>query len=1013
MKTPLQILIAEDNPADVLLLVRALRQAGFEFTHQVVATEAEYLSHLRPDLDIILSDYAMPQFGGLRALELLRERGWETPFIIISGTIGEDLAVSVMKQGATDYLLKDQMGRLGLAITQAIEQGRTRKERRKAEVALRESEERFRQLAENIQEVFWLTDIGKNEILYVSPAYERIWGRTCADLYRSPRSWLDAIHEDDRATVLQSAISKQTEGIYDEEYRIVRPDGSIRWIRDRAFPVVSATGEVDRVAGVARDITEQKEAEAALKLFRNLVDQSDDTFEVIDPVTGRFLDVNEKGCTALGYSRAEHLALRVCDIDPQVGESDWPRVAQEIRAAGFLSREGLHRLKDGSTLPVELNAKWVRLDRDYIIAAVRDISERRQAEKVLKESERRFREMLENVEMIALTLDKKGAVTFCNDYLLKVTGWRREEAIGADWFTKFIPASPELKELFFSTLEAGTVPPHHENSIVTRDGAIREIVWNNTMLRDGTGNIIGTASLGEDVTERNRAEARIREQAAMLDRARDAIIVRGFEDRRITFWSRGAERLYGWTVAEAMGRDVGELICVDPKVPDQVRDALLTSDEWRGDVCHLTRDGEKLLVNCRGTLVRDDAGAPHSVLTINTDITEQKELEGRLLRAQRMESIGTLASGLAHDLNNILAPIMMSVPILRRKLTDEQRETIVTTIEMSAERGTQIVKQVLTFGRGLEGERRPLQVTALIGELVKIMRETFPRNITIKNANGPKVWPLLGDATQIHQVLLNLCVNARDAMPEGGELRVGARNLELDASYASMLPEAAPGPHVLLEVSDTGTGMPPEVVERIFDPFYTTKAIGKGTGLGLSTTLGIVKSHGGFLHVNSLPGKGTTFQVYLPAAPDHEAAAADPAPASVPEGHGELILVVDDEESIRSAVRLALETRGYQALIATDGIEALGLFATNTGRIAMVLTDLMMPSMDGVTLIRALRAMAPGVPIVASTGLGEKAQLSQLAQLGVATVLHKPFGAETLLRTIHDALHAAGNSPSL
>jgi two-component system cell cycle sensor histidine kinase/response regulator CckA len=243
MKSSLQILIAEDNPADVRLMLRALQQAGFEFTHQIVATEAEYLVHLRPDLDIILSDYEMPQFGGMRALEILRERGLEIPFVIVSGTIGEDLAVAAMKQGAHDYLLKDRLARLGPAVTQAIEQGRARKESRKAEEALRESEERFRQLAENIQEVFWLTDLAQDQMLYVSPAYESIWGRPRAELYGSARRWLDAIHPDDREGFAKSMTSKQEEGIYDEEYRIVRPDGSVRWVRDRAFPVANAAGE--------------------------------------------------------------------------------------------------------------------------------------------------------------------------------------------------------------------------------------------------------------------------------------------------------------------------------------------------------------------------------------------------------------------------------------------------------------------------------------------------------------------------------------------------------------------------------------------------------------------------------------------------------------------------------------------------------------------------------------------------------------------------------------------------
>jgi len=759
---------------------------------------------------------------------------------------------------------------------------------------------------------------------------------------------------------------------------------------------------------------ERKQRVEDLRLFRMLVDQSNDTFEVVDPKTGRFLDVNDSGCLKLGYSRDEYLSLHVWDVDPLVAEADWPQVAEQMRLTGSLIREGLHRRhKEGATFPIELNAKWIRLDRDYIVAVVRDISGRKQAEEVLRESELRFREMLENVELIAMTLDTKGAVTFCNDYLLKLTGWSREEVIGADYCSKFIPGNTEVKQLFFDTVAAGNVPSHHENSILTRAGRPRDIVWNNTMLRDAAGNIVGTASIGEDVTERKCAEIRVREQAAMLDQAHDAIIVRSIRTRRITFWNQGAERLYGWTMAEAIGRNVGELIYLDPDAADFVTEELLRAGEWRGEYRHVTKAGKVLAVSGHVTLVRDAEGAPQSALSINIDVTEQKELEARFLRAQRMESIGTLASGVAHDLNNILAPIMMSAPLLRRDLTTEKRDQIIATIEMSAERGAQIVKQVLTFGRGLEGERLPLRLDTLIEELMKIMRETFPKYLAIETSLEPHLWPVIGDATQLHQVLLNLCVNARDAMPERGKLRVAAANLDLDTSYASMLPDATPGPYVLLEVSDTGSGIPPEIIERIFDPFFTTKGIGEGTGLGLSTVLGIVKSHGGFLHVNTQPGHGTTFQVYLPASPNHEAALPETPRAPLPESGGELVLVVDDEPRVRDAARLVLETAGYRVLTAADGAEALAVFAMNAGSVAAVLTDLMMPFMDGVALIRALRTMAPILPIIASTGLGEKTQLAALKALGVETILHKPYRADTLLRTVHDRLHPAENSPTL
>jgi CheY-like chemotaxis protein len=275
----------------------------------------------------------------------------------------------------------------------------------------------------------------------------------------------------------------------------------------------------------------------------------------------------------------------------------------------------------------------------------------------------------------------------------------------------------------------------------------------------------------------------------------------------------------------------------------------------------------------------------------------------------------------------------------------------------------------------------------------------------------PGLRPMVGDATQMHQILLNLCINARDAMPGGGKLRLSARNLVIDKSYASMMPSTTPGPHVLLEVSDNGSGIPPGIVERIFDPFFTTKAIGQGTGLGLSTVLGIVKNHWGHINVTSAPGRGTTFQIYLPASVAHgEIPNASGLDACPPDGHGETILVVDDEAAVRGAAQTVLEMHGYRVLLAAEGTEALAVFAKNSAAIAAVLTDLMMPHMDGVALVRALRKMKPGVPMIASTGLGEKARLAALKALGVETVLNKPYKADTLMRTIHDALHPTASA---
>jgi len=507
-----------------------------------------------------------------------------------------------------------------------------------------------------------------------------------------------------------------------------------------------------------------------------------------------------------------------------------------------------------------------------------------------------------------------------------------------------------------------------------------------------------------DRTEQRRAEARNRQQANLLNLASDAIIVRDL-DNRVLFWNQGAERLYGWTSEEMVGATTLDTYVKTRRYEAEIE--LLKTGFWTGQLQHRHKSGGEVIVNSRWTLVRDDDGHPRSVLVINTDVTETKKLESQFLRAQRLEGIGTLASGIAHDLNNILSPILMSCGILRREFKDEDTLKMLNIIEGSAERGAGIVKQVLTFARGVEGERVLLQLKHLVSELSKVMAQTFPRNIDIQTHFPPDLWTVMGDATQLHQVLLNLCVNARDAMPQGGSITLNAENVDIDQHFASMNPGAQLGPHVALRAADTGSGMPPEVLEKIFDPFFTTKEVGKGTGLGLATVIGIIKSHGGFLTVQSEVGVGTTFSVFLPAAQDANAEVQQREETPVAGGRGELVLVVDDEPPIREALVRTLTANGYRAYTAEDGSDALALYFQRRDEIALVLTDIAMAQMDGVELVRSLRKVDPGVRVIVSSGHFQKENIVVLEGLGVKMFLDKPYTAEKLLRSVRSVLDSA------
>ena len=525
---------------------------------------------------------------------------------------------------------------------------------------------------------------------------------------------------------------------------------------------------------------------------------------------------------------------------------------------------------------------------------------------------------------------------------------------------------------------------------------------------DERGNALEGIGTVQDITERKLAAARIREQARLLDLAHDAIMVRDMEDR-VLYWNQGAERIYGWTAHEAIGRKMDDLLPKDVFNAAKFAEAektVLETGNWRGEFAARTKAGKEVIVETRWTLLRDDQGIPKSVLGISTDITDRKRFESQFMRAQRMESIGVLASGIAHDLNNILTPLLVSVQVLKEKIAnDPDGKRLLETLEANVARGASLIKQVLTFGRGVEGERIPINLKHIAREIKQIILETFPKSVEFELHSAPDLWTVTGDPTQLHQVLLNLCVNARDAMPNGGKLSIQMDNMMVDETYASMNLEARPGPYVIIAVADTGTGIPKEIQDRIFDPFFTTKEPGKGTGLGLSTTLAIVKSHDGFIHCESEVGRGSTFKVYLPAKPTSTAIESTPSERSqLPLGHNELVLVVDDEEPILNLAQQMLKRFGYRVLLAKNGVEAVSLYRHRQREIDLVITDMLMPIMDGPTTITALKAINPNVKILGSSGLVSEGGEAKAREIGVRHFIPKPYTAETMLNAVREVL---------
>ncbi|GAA6619574.1 response regulator [Scytonema sp. NUACC26] len=514
--------------------------------------------------------------------------------------------------------------------------------------------------------------------------------------------------------------------------------------------------------------------------------------------------------------------------------------------------------------------------------------------------------------------------------------------------------------------------------------------------------------LETEIRDRQQAEKKIQEQAALLDITTDAIFVRDTNEI-VRFWNKGAENLYGWTAKEVIGKNARKVLYKSETFSqlDNIQQTLAETGSWQGELHQVTKTGNSIIVASRWTSIDNIEGQPNSILTVNTNITEKKQLEAQFLQAQRMESLGTLASGIAHDLNNTLTPMMMIIQLLETKISGEQSRQWIALLENNVRRAADLVKQVLYFSRGSEVQFATLQVRHLILEVEQIIKQSFPKSINIVlDIPRPNLWSIRGDATQLHQVLMNLCINARDAMPVGGTLRISAKNVWIDAEHTRKNMDAKVGPYVAIAVTDTGIGIPKEIIDRIFEPFFTTKEVGQGTGLGLSTVMGIVKSHEGFASVKSEVRKGTEFQIYLPV---NQTVETDYTLTidneKLPLGHGELILVVDDDDSICEMTKTLLEKNAYKVLVARDGMEAIALYTQHIHEINVVLIDMMMPSMDGPTTIRILRKINPNIKIVGFSGLGSNHEMLKFLKDNVTTVLPKPFSLDDLLSNLQLVLN--------
>jgi PAS domain S-box-containing protein len=761
VSSPIRILFLEDNANDFELVSEYLVSQGLKCEIQRATARDQFeKSFAGTQFDLILSDYAIPGYGGFAALQHVRNQDAAIPFLLISGTLSEEEAVESLRAGATDYIIKQRLHRLAPAIHRALAEANARREHIRAAEALRASEERFKLAARATNDVIWEWDVSSDEII-CNETFDVLFGYQHGSQTFSAQEKIARIHASDQARVVGRMQEKlrSTDTLWIEEYEFQRRDGRYAHVLDRALIVRDQTGR-------------------ALRLI--------------------------------------------------------------------------------------------------------------------------------------------GAMT--------------------------------------------------------------------------------------DLTHRREAEAQIREQAALLDKARDAIVLVGM-DQRVQYWNRSAERIFGWSAAEAIGRSINDFVLRrDVKNDKPVLERLLSENEWRGELEARAKNGKKIVLESRWSLMRDaDERDPKGILLINTDVTDKKEIEAQFLRAQRIQTIGELSGGIAHDLNNALSPIMMSSELLRDDVTSESGKRMLELMQTSAKRCAEMVKQILSFSRGTGQGWELVDPCAIVDEIAAITRETFPRLITIQTRCERRTNRLHANLTQIHQVLMNLLVNARDAIKRDGTITVNVKNVLLHEYSSKMLGKPASGPYVSITVSDTGSGIPRDILEKIFEPFFTTKEMGKGTGLGLSTVFSIVKSHEGFLELRSEVGKGTTFELFFPAHVAAERDRARDAAAGLPPARGEQLLIVDDEVGLLAMVKSTLETFGYRVVTASGGLEALKILETAHGEVDLALIDWNMPLMSGADLIRKIEAAHPQLKIIVITGDASEAQAAA-GELKANGRLEKPYTTEAMLKAIGDAL---------
>jgi PAS domain S-box-containing protein len=891
-------------------------------------------------------------------------------------------------------------------------------DRKDAEEALRRSEARFRHAAEASQAALWDFDMQTGQVEFSEAFRDMLGYQNLEDMPDTLDAYMELMHPDDRERVYREAerlVAGKTADRASAEFRLLTRSGEYRWFQSNSKVIRDDQGRAIRRLGSTIDIHERHVAEEQLReqveRMRGVLETAGDAIITIDE-GGVIESVNPAAERMFDYRAADMLGQNIKLLMPEDEQARHDNHLHhylktgEARIMGKPQRLQARR-RDGSVLPIMLNVSEVRLpERRIFTGFIQDITAEQQARLALETSEQRFRAVARVSTDVIWDLVLDTGALWWSDGLEKTFGYALEEAGDhVDWWTDRV--HPDDRERVLESLEAAFRSRgewHEQYRFLHKDGHYAEVVDNAYVIGADSGRPDRMVGGMKDITDELRARRKLAEQARLLNKAHDAILVADL-DGVVNYWNQGAERVYGWTAEQMVGTSLVERLYADHRTWGRTVHILLEADVWDGQVRHYRHDGKERRMQSHLTLVRDKAGEPSSILAINTDVTEKLALEEQLRHSQRLESIGQLTGGVAHDFNNLLTVILGNAELLSESLeSDQGLKAMAEMTQAAARRGAKLTRQLLAFSQRQTLEPHTVDMADLVQGMQPLLKQSLPEDIEIGVRHEPDLWKARIDPTQLESALLNLVLNARDAMPNGGRLTITTANRVLDVDYARLHADVQPGRYVELTVTDTGHGIGREHLKRLFEPFFTTKEKGKGTGLGMPMVYGFIKQSEGHINVYSEVGMGTTVRMYLPRGNEQgEPLARKNLDEGIPHGT-ERVLLVEDDPLVLEHVSHLVSQLGYHVTTASSGSEALEL-AHHQPSFDLLFTDVIMPGqLRGPDLAREFRRIHPEIRVLFTSGYPEDAITPEIESGEAVHLIQKPYRKADLARRLREVL---------